>query len=259
VLIDGRYDGILFDEGLLETYIQAHESRQALDRITHAYGVQILVSSARPGRHMASLAGHPGWARVYWDPVAEVYVRRGGPHGDLIATHEYRLTGPAADTRYLATYRSHPEVWERAMAELRRAVAENPENVMAWLGLAQEYRTAGPAAAEQRLEALTHAAALMTHAPGIGRVHAERAEALLQLGRLDEARGAAQLALRQDRKLLLPRTVLASAAERRGAWAEARDQLRRVLENLGPDHPEAPVIRRRLEEAERRLREAAPQ
>jgi tetratricopeptide (TPR) repeat protein len=259
VLIDGRYDGILFDQGLLESYIQAHQSPEILDRITHAYGVEILVPSARPGRQMASLAGHPDWARVYWDPVAEVYVRRGPPHQELIATHEYRLTGPAADTRYLATYRSHPEVWERAMAELRRAVAENPENVMAWLGLAQEYRTAGPAAAEQRLEALTHAAALMTHAPGIGRVHAERAEALLQLGRLDEARGAAQLALRQDRKLLLPRTVLASAAERRGAWAEARDQLRRVLENLGPDHPEAPVIRRRLEEAERRLREAAPQ
>lgn len=196
VLIDGRYDAILFDEKLLEAYIQAHESREALDRITQAYGVQILVSSARPGRQMASLVGHPDWARVYWDPVAEVYVRRGGPYGDLVATHEYRLTGPAPDTRYLAAYRRDPEMWERALSELRRAVAENPENVMAWLGLAQEYRAAGPGSLEQRLEALDRAAALMAGAPAIGRVHAERAEALLQLGRLDEAKAEAQKALR---------------------------------------------------------------
>lgn len=258
VLIDGRYDAILFDETLLESYIQAHESREALDRITQAYDVQILVPSARPGRQLASVVGHPDWARVYWDPVAEVYIRRGGPHEDLLATHEYRLTGPAVDTGYLAMYRRHPEVWERALAELRRAVAENPGNLMAWLGLAQEYRAAGPAALERRLEALTHAATLMAGAPAIGRVHAERAEALLQLGRLDEARTAAQMALRQDRRLVLPRIVLATVAERHGAWGEAREELRRVLELLGPQHPEASVIRGRLEAVEQRLgREAA--
>ncbi len=253
VLIDGRYDAILFDEALLEAYIQAHESREALDRITQAYGVQILVPSARPGRQLASLVGHPDWARVYWDPVAEVYVRRGGPHGDLIATHEYRLTGPAADTGYLAMYRRHPEVWERALTELRRAVAENPENVMAWLGLAQEYRAAGPAAAEERLETLTRAAAQMARAPAIGRVYAERAEVLLQLDRLDEAKAEARKALRVQGDLRLPHSVLAAVAERRGAWAEARDEIRCILEHLGPDHPEAPVIRRRLEAVEQRL------
>ena len=258
VLIDGRYDAILFDETLLESYIQAHESREALDRITQAYDVQILVPSARPGRQLVSVVGHPDWARVYWDPVAEVYIRRGGPHEDLLATHEYRLTGPAVDTGYLAMYRRHPEVWERALVELRRAVAENPGNLMAWLGLAQEYRAAGPAALERRLEALTHAATLMAGAPAIGRVHAERAEALLQLGRLDEARTAAQMALRQDRRLVPPRILLATVAERHGAWGEAREELRRVLELLGPQHPEASVIRGRLEAVEQRLgREAA--
>jgi len=255
VLIDGRYDAILFDEALLEAYIQAHESREALDQITQAYGVQILVPSAKPGRRMASLVGHPTWARVYWDPMAEVYVRRGGPHGDLVATHEYRLTGPTDDTGYLVAYRRNPEIWARALVELRRAVGENPENLMAWLGLAQEYRAAGPTAVEQRLEALTRAAALMARAPGLGRLHAERAEALLQLGRLDEAKAEAQKALRLQRDLLLPRSVLAGIAERRGAWGEARDHLRSILSNLTPDDPRAPGIRERLEEAGRRLRE----
>jgi tetratricopeptide (TPR) repeat protein len=93
----------------------------------------------------------------------------------------------------------------------------------------------------------------MAGAPAIGRVHAERAEALLQLGRLDEARAAAQTALRQDGTLLLPRIVLASVAERRGAWAEARDELRWILEHMGPDHREVPSIRHRLEAVEQRL------
>jgi hypothetical protein len=181
VLIDGRFDAILFDEALLEAYIQAHESREVLDRITQEYGVQILVSSANPGRRMVSVVRHPAWARVYWDPVAEVYVRREGSHADLVTAHEYRLTGPAADLGYLAAYRRDPETWGRALAELQRAVAENPENAIAWLGLAQEYRAVGPDAAEQRLEAITRAATLMARAPAIGRVHAERAEALLEL------------------------------------------------------------------------------
>jgi tetratricopeptide (TPR) repeat protein len=256
VLIDGRYDGILFDEALLETYIQAHQSPEALDGLTHAYGVQVLVLSAKPGRGMASLVGHPAWARVYWDPVAEVYLRRGGLHANLIATHEYRLTGPAADMGYLAAYRRGPAMWERALAELRRAAAENPENVMAWLGLAQEYRAAGPAAAEQRLEAISRAAALMARAPGLGRVYAERAEALFQLGRLDEASAEARKALQIQQDLLLPRSVLASVAEHRGAWTEARDQLRTILGSLEPGDARGPGIRQRLEEAERRLREA---
>jgi tetratricopeptide (TPR) repeat protein len=137
-------------------------------------------------------------------------------------------------------------------------VAENPGNLMAWLSLAQEYRAAGARAAEQRLEALTRAAVLMAKAPGLGRVYAERADALLQLGRLDEASVEAQKALGLQRDLVLPRSILAAVAERRGAWAEARDHLQRILANLEPDDARVPGIRERLEETARRLRESAP-
>jgi len=251
VLIDGRYDGILFDEALLEAYIQAHESPGALDRITAAYNVDILVLDARANWQIPYISGQPGWARVYWDPLAEVYVRRGGRYADLIAMHEYRLTHPETNLTYLAAYRRDPATWARALTELRRAVEDNRENVMAWLGLAQEYRAAGPAAVEQRLEALTHAQALLAGTPLLGTVHAERADALLRLGRVEEAKVAARTALRLDGDLLLPRYILAAVAERRGAWAEARDQLRTILTYLRPDDPEAGNVRRRLEAAER--------
>jgi tetratricopeptide (TPR) repeat protein len=254
VFIDGRYDRILFDETLMEAYDEAHRSPTALDRIAAAYDVEVLVLDANPARRMPHIARHPGWARVYWDPVAEVYVRRGGRFADLIAAHEYRLTRPETNLAYLAAYRRDPDTWARALAELRRAVADNPENELAWQGLAQEYGAAGPSVLPLRLEALSRATTILAGMRAAGRLHGERADVLLQLGRVEEARAAALAALRLDGDLLLPRYVLAAAAEQRGAWEEARDQLRAILSRLGPDDPEAVGIRARLDAAERKVR-----
>jgi len=254
IIIDGRYDSILFDQALLEAHMKTEESPAALNRITEAYEVEVMVLHVHLDRHKPKIDEYPGWARVYWDSVAEVFVRREGRYADLVGAHEYRLTGPAADTGYLAEYRRDLEIWSRAVAELRRAVADNPQNLMAWLGLAQEYRAAGPAAAGQRLEALARAATLSNGAPILARIQAERAEALFQLGRFDEATTAAHTALRMDGKLLLARLLLASVAERRGNWAEARDQLRTILRYVQPDNLEAGDLRRRLEAAEQNAR-----
>ena len=246
VFIDGRYDGVLFDEGLLEEYIQTFQSPAALDRITERDQVEILVLDARPGWMIPYIGTHPGWARVYWDRVAEVYVRRGGRFTQLIATHEYRLTRSDQDLSYLNAYRRDPKAWAHALAELRRAVEDNPENVEAWLGLAQEYRFAGPDAVEQRLEALTRAQALLDETSLLGRVHAERAEALLQLGRLDEATAAARESLRLYGDQILPHWVLALIAERRGAWQEAQGQLQTILARLETGDARVPTVRSRL-------------
>ncbi|MFI5340976.1 MAG: tetratricopeptide repeat protein [Candidatus Methylomirabilales bacterium] len=254
VFIDGRYDGILFGETLMAAYDEAHRSPTALDRITSAYDVEILVLDANPARRMAHIGQHSGWARVYWDPVAEVYVRRGGHFADLIAAHEYRLTRPEANLAYLAAYRQDPDTWAQALAKLRRAVADNPENELAWQGLAQEYGAAGPPALAQRLEALTRATTILAGMRATGRLHGERADALLQLGRVEEAKVAAQTALRLDGDLLLPRYVLAAVAERRGAWAEARDQFCTILGRLEPGDPRVRMVQSRLNAAEQNLR-----
>jgi hypothetical protein len=253
VFIDGRYDAVLFGEDLFESYIAAYRSPAALDRIAAAYGVEILVLDANPDDQMGHIRHHPNWARVYWDPVAEVFVRRGERYATFIAAHEYRLTRSEADLSYLAGYRREPETWNRALAELRRAAQDNPQNELAWQGLAQEYGVEGRVALEQRLEALTRAIAVLAGNPATGRLHAERAETLLELGRSDEAKAEAQRALQLDGDLLLPRYVLAGVAERRGAWAEARDELRTILFRLEPGSAEVQTIQRRLETAERNL------
>jgi hypothetical protein len=254
VFIDGRYDTILFDEALFETYVQAHLSSVELDRLSARYGVELLVLDATEGVRMRHINRHPDWARIYWDEVAEVFVRRGGRFADLIPSHEYRLTRSEIDLSYLAAYRGDPKTRERVLAELGRAVEDNPENVRAWLSLAQEYSVAGPAAAERRLEALDRCLALMSRAPHIAMVYADRAYALLQLGRLDEAKEDARRALRLQRDLVLPRWVLASAAERRGAWGQAREQLRDILTRLEPDDRRVQMVRERLNVVEEHLR-----
>jgi len=254
VFIDGRYDAVLFGQDLLEAYIAAYKSPAALDRITAAYGVEILVLDANPDDQMEHIWRHPNWARVYWDAVAEVYARRGGRFSTLIAAREYRLTRSDTNLGYLMEYRRSAALLSQAMGELRRAIEDNPENELAWQGLAQEYAAMGPSALEPRLEALTHATRILSGNPATGRLHAERGEALLLLGRIEEAEAAARRALRLDGELLLPRYVLAGAAECRGAWGEARDQLRAILGRLVAENPELPRVRARLEVAERNAR-----
>jgi tetratricopeptide (TPR) repeat protein len=254
VFIDGRYDAVLFDEALFEAYMEAHRSPAVLDRLTREYGVDILILDARPTRRMAFLDDHPGWARVYWDPVAEILVRRDARHADLIARHGYRLTGPREDTTYLASYRRDPEVRARALDELRRAVRENPQNTMAWLGLAQEVQAFGPAGLAERADALSHAVPLLLGRPMEGRARAELAETLSQMGRGSDAVAAAHDALRADKTLLLPYWVLATVAERGGSPGKAREHLQALLQRIDADHPMAPAVRERLRAVEDALK-----
>jgi tetratricopeptide (TPR) repeat protein len=257
VFIDGRYDAVLFGEDILEAYREAHGSAEALDRLAARYGIEILLLDAEPYSRMTHIQTNPAWARVYWDPVAEVYVRRQGRYAELAAAREYRWTRSETDLTYLAAYRRDRTVWFEAMAELQRTVAENLGNELAWQGLAQEYRAAGPAYLQVQLEALDRTLAILVDNPATGRLHAERGEALLALGRLDEAEAAARQTLQLDAQLLLPRWVLALTAESRGAWREARDQLRDLQRRLDPSDGRQGMLQERLAAVERRLRDGA--
>ena len=94
VFIDGRYDAVLFDEETFEEYLRAHHDPAMLERIAKRYGVEILVLDAEAERRIAFLGADSPWARVYWDPVAEVYVRRAGAHAALAEEREFRFTTP---------------------------------------------------------------------------------------------------------------------------------------------------------------------
>jgi tetratricopeptide (TPR) repeat protein len=253
VFIDGRYDAVLFGEDILEAYREAHQSADALDRLAAAYGIEILLLDADPYSRMSHIQAHPNWARVYWDAVAEVYVRRQGRYAALAAAQEYRWTRSETNLTYLAAYRRDRTTWAQAVAELQRAVAENPGNELAWQGLAQEYRASGPAYTRAQLEALDRALAILVDNPATGRLQAERGEALLMLGRLDEAAAASRQALRLDTRLLLPRWVLALAAEGRGAWAEAEGHLRDLQGRLDALDRRQGMVRTHLTAVEKHL------
>ena len=66
----------------------------------------------------------PGWALVYWDDVALVYLRRGGPHAAVIARDEYRWVKPANGEAGIARLLTDPARAEAARAELARNVRE---------------------------------------------------------------------------------------------------------------------------------------
>jgi cytochrome c-type biogenesis protein CcmH/NrfG len=81
----------------------------------------------------------------------------------------------------------------------------------------------------------------------------EQARLLLATGRGEEAAAAAARALQLDSGALGARWVLASVAEWRGAWSDAREELRALLAAMPAEHPDADTIRERLAELERRL------
>jgi len=66
----------------------------------------------------------PDWALVYWDDVALVYLRRGGPHVAVIARDEYRWVKPANGEAGIARLLTDPARAEAARAELARNVRE---------------------------------------------------------------------------------------------------------------------------------------
>ena len=255
LFIDGRYDAVLFDEGLLEQYFHAHQSAAALERLAAVYGIEILIVDADPDRRIAHLTGRRAWARVYWDPVAEVFLRREGRYESLIAEREYPVDRVQNGLGYLNRVPSRCAiVWRQVDGGAQRATEDNPKNEIAWQALAHEYAAAGPDAMEARLEALQRALELLAENPATARLQAERAETLLQLGRTEEAAAAAKKALRADGDLLLPRWVLAAVAERKGNWTEARDHLRAIMATMERGHPMAPMVRDRFDAVERRLR-----
>jgi tetratricopeptide (TPR) repeat protein len=253
LFIDGRYDAILFDEQLLEEYFEAHRSSDALERLAVRYGIEVLVVDAEPHRRMAHLDRSEAWARVYWDPVAEVFLRREGKYADVVTGREYRLTKSEPDLGYLMAYRRDAVTWGRAITELRRATEDNPENEIAWQALAQEYGVMGAGALELRLHALDQVLLLLAANPAAGRLHAERAEVLLHIGRLTDAEAAARTALLADRRLLLPWWVLGSVAEQKGAWKEAKAHFQTLLGRLDGAHPMVSRVRERLDRVQEKL------
>jgi len=209
--------------------------------------VDILVLDARPTHRIAFLDGHPaGHASTgtLWRKSS-----CGGIHAyaDLIARHEYRLTGPGpirATSRRIGGS-GNPGA---PLDELRRAAQENPQNTMAWLGLAQEYQVAGLAALAERVDALSHAVPLLPGNDG-GACASRAAEAFLQMGRHADAVVAAQARCERTRRCCCPTGCWPRWRARR-FFGDAGTSWQALLKRISADHPMAPQSARRLQAVE---------
>jgi tetratricopeptide (TPR) repeat protein len=130
-IVDGRGQ---LTPSLLEEVHFARAYPRHLQELQARFGFEVAVMDypTYSGDSVAEVLGpdadaalaSPQWALVYWDDVALVYLRRGGPHAALIARDEYRLVKPANGAAGIARLLADPTRAEAARAELARHVAE---------------------------------------------------------------------------------------------------------------------------------------
>lgn len=111
---------------------QALLGRWHIDTVLLRYHEPIRVATpdgAELGRRGFSQLWFPAgdWAMVYWDDVAMVLVRRSSVPPGLLAAREYRLLHPDDLEHVLAALRADPDLLPIAHAELRQALADDPE------------------------------------------------------------------------------------------------------------------------------------
>jgi hypothetical protein len=75
----------------------------------------------------ALLDAHPGWALVYFDDVASVYVATDGSNAEVAERRAYRAFSPPRVLGAAALERQPPERLAAMLAEADRAVAEAPQ------------------------------------------------------------------------------------------------------------------------------------
>jgi tetratricopeptide (TPR) repeat protein len=129
-IVDGRGH---VTPSLLEELHFARAYPAHLERLRARYGIEAAVMDYPAysgdvdevlGPDADAALASPDWALVYWDDVALVYLRRGGPHEAVVARDGYRAVKPANGEVGLARALADPQRAAAARAELQRNVAE---------------------------------------------------------------------------------------------------------------------------------------
>lgn len=127
--VDGRWRR---PAAMLEEAILARERPGSLDRLRERLGFEIILLDypAVELSHGAVVQdvdlglAHPGWALVYWDDLALVYLRRDGPFRGVVERDEYRQVKPANGVRQLDHRLAKGLASQTLEAELRRNIVE---------------------------------------------------------------------------------------------------------------------------------------
>lgn len=130
VAIDSRLD--VFGGPFVEQYTLAMIDPERMRDLLGRYRIDYAVLSYRLDdvEGPVSNFAEGGWALVYYDDLAMVYVRRQGRFADLIATDEYRRTNPYL---FMTGRWSAGDDPRGAMSEAERAVSTSPSSIVARL------------------------------------------------------------------------------------------------------------------------------
>jgi Tfp pilus assembly protein PilF len=136
VFIDGRVDP--YGAEFFRLYGRMLASSAAFDSVVAAYDINCCVLPAPPSNTPATarylgrtLAERPGWALVYWDDLALVYVRDIPEHAELIRTHAYHALVPTLLGLPEGSQAEEPGFLTALESEAERAVEENPGSRLA--------------------------------------------------------------------------------------------------------------------------------
>lgn len=132
--LDGR--GFM-DESLIESATAAPTKPALLDRLRARHPFESAVMSHPPaGDPLVRESGtsdlafsHPDWALVYWDDNCLAYLRRGGPHDEVIARDQYRHIVPSRGVQRGRL--GDPAYAAGLAAELERNLAETGSSMAA--------------------------------------------------------------------------------------------------------------------------------
>lgn len=143
IFMDGRVP--LFGEKLYDDYQKMFLGGPETVPLLNQYGIDILlVSPEGSGAFYQQLSQSGQWAMVFWDNVAEIFVRRTPENQALIQKFEYQAVDPNATPFYNSAKR------ELALEEVDRARKISPASFLPWFFEGEIKLEAGDAMGAQK-------------------------------------------------------------------------------------------------------------
>lgn len=136
VYIDGRTD-LVYPASFVERYDQALHQPEVLAQEVERFGIEwVFIDNLPMDQRRIHLDLDPAWTLVHASRRALIYVRAAGPNRALAEAHGYRwlYAHDLVGSIHRAAARGHAD---DALAELRRMLDEDPNNLYALAALAQ--------------------------------------------------------------------------------------------------------------------------
>lgn len=159
VFVDGRVE--MYGTGFLKTYM-LYWQPEVWEEYVRRYGIACAIIDKEPNYTTRYLDENPGWALVFFDDRAMVYLRDIPRNADTIRRHRYRYIRPGDPKfAYLDPLVSNPTTAGAVVEELTRSLGDETWNLNSRLMLGYCYARMGPGYLPLALEEYRLAAKIM--------------------------------------------------------------------------------------------------